>query len=122
MNTKRRMMRGRLLRLAQDKPWQALMTSGGSARWSAALLLALFAWLMPQGAWATHVDDTWKYQVSLNGSNTIRIQVPVYDQEGADCWVSNGNLKVTWDGVTKTCFHWQRNGDTDSDSKDIYVH
>ena len=122
MNTKRRMMRGRLLRLAQDKPWQALMTSGGSARWSAALLLALFAWLMPQGAWATHVDDTWKYQVSLNGSNTIRIQVPVYDQEGADCWVSNGNLKVTWDGVTKTCFHWQRNGDTDSDSKDIYIH
>ncbi|MBP3251303.1 MAG: Ig-like domain-containing protein [Prevotella sp.] len=115
-------MRGRLLRLAQDKPWQALMTCGGSARWSAALLLALFAWLMPQGAWATHVDDTWKYQVSLNGSNTIRIQVPVYDQEGADCWVSNGNLKVTWDGVTKTCFHWQRNGDTDSDSKDIYVH
>ena len=122
MNTKRRMMRGRLLRLAQDKPWQALMTCGGSARWSAALLLALFAWLVPQGAWATHVDDTWKYQVSLNGSNTIRIQVPVYDQEGADCWVSNGNLKVTWDGVTKTCFHWQRNGDTDSDSKDIYVH
>ena len=26
------------------------------------------------------------------------------------------------DGTTKTCFHWQRNGDTDSDSKDIYVH
>ena len=88
----------------------------------AALLTALLAWLLPQTAGATHVDDTWKYQVSLNGSNTIRIQVPVYDQEGADCWVSNGNLKVTWDGVTKTCFHWQRNGDTDSDSKDIYVH
>ena len=88
----------------------------------AALLTALLAWLLPQTAGATHVDDTWKYQVSLNGSNTIRIQVPVYDQEGADCWVSNGNLKVTWDGVTKTCFHWQRNGDTDSDSKDIYIH
>ena len=104
------MMRGRLLRLAQDKPWQVLG------------VLLLFSWLVPYGAWATHVDDAWKYQVSLNGSNTIRIQVPVYDQEGADCWVTNGNLKVTWDGTTKTCFHWQRNGDTDSDSKDIYVH
>lgn len=57
------------------------------------LLLALLAWLVPQGAQATHVDDTWKYQVALNGANTVRIQVPVYDQEGADCWVSDGNSR-----------------------------
>ncbi len=90
--------------------------------WQMLLLLALLAWLVPQGAQATHVDDTWKYQVALNGANTVRIQVPVYDQEGADCWVSDGNLKVVVNGEEKNCFHWCRDGDTDSDSEDIYIH
>ena len=94
----------------RGRPWQML------------LLLALLAWLVPQGAQATHVDDTWKYQVALNGANTVRIQVPVYDQEGADCWVSDGKLKVVVNGVEKTCFNWWRDGDTDSKSSDIYVH
>ncbi len=52
----------------RGRPWQML------------LLLALLAWLVPQGALATHVDDTWKYQVALNGANTVRIQVPDYFQ------------------------------------------
>ena len=90
------------------------------------LLLMLLTWLLPQTAAATHVDDTWKYQVMLNGSNTIRISAPVYDMDGADCWVDNGNLKVTWtddSGThTETCFHWRRDGDTDNDNKDIYIH
>ena len=90
------------------------------------MLLAFFAWLLPQTTMATHVDDTWKYQVMLNGSNTIRISAPVYDMDGADCWVDNGNLKVTWtddSGThTETCFHWQRDGDTDNDNKDIWIH
>ncbi|MBQ9356771.1 MAG: hypothetical protein IJT98_05735, partial [Prevotella sp.] len=90
------------------------------------VMLCLTAWLLPQRVAATHVDDTWKYQVSLNGSNTISIQAPVYDQEGADCWVCDGNLKATWTDdsgktQTKTVFHWQRNGDTDSSSKDIWI-
>ena len=86
------------------------------------LLVALFAWLLPEQAMATYVDETYNYSVTLNGTNMVKIQVPVYDQEGADCWVSNGNLKVTWDGQTKTLFHWLRDGDTDSDSKDIWIH
>ena len=90
--------------------------------WQTMLLTMLFVWLLPGQAVATHVDQTYNYMVSLNGTNTVRIQVPVYDQDGADCWVCNGNLKVTWDGQTKTVFHWQRNGDTDSDSKDIWIH
>lgn len=53
--------------------------------WVLATLLAL--WL-PQRVTATHVDETYNYMVTLNGSNTIRIQVPVYDQDGADCWVA----------------------------------
>ena len=90
------MMRGRLLRLAQDKPWQALMTCGGSARWSAALLLALFAWLVPQRVAASYVEDTYRYTVMLSGANTITIKAPVYDEEGADNWIDNGYLKASW--------------------------
>ena len=90
------------------------------------MLIALFVWLLPQRAAATHVDDTYKYQVMLSGSNTIRISAPVYDMDGADCWVDNGNLNVTWTDEsgthTETCFHWQRNGDTDNDNTDIYIH
>jgi len=41
--------------------------------WQLMLLAVLLAWLLPERAAATHVDDTWKYQVSLNGSNTVRI-------------------------------------------------
>ena len=87
----------------------------------------LMAWLVPQTAAATHVDETYNYQVMLNGSNTIRIQVPVYDQEGYDCWVTDGNLNVTWTDdngktQTKTAFHFQRNGDTSSSSTNIYIH
>ena len=91
-------------------------------QWLMVLLVALFAWLLPEQAMATYVDETYNYSVTLNGTNMVKIQVPVYDQEGADCWVSNGNLKVTWDGQTKTLFHWLRDGDTDSDSKDIWIH
>jgi hypothetical protein len=34
--------------------------------------------------------------VMLNGANTIRIKAPVYDEDQADHWVSNANLRVRW--------------------------
>ena len=64
----------------------------GREQWM--MLLAFFAWLLPQTLVATHVDDTWKYQVMLNGSNTIRISAPVYDMDGADCWVDNVKINI----------------------------
>ncbi len=92
----------------------------------ASSMLALVAWLLPHSVVATHVDGTWKYQVMLNGSNTIRISAPVYDQEGVDCWVYNGKLKVPWtDAVgtsqTEPCFYLRRNGEAVSDSKDVFI-
>ena len=101
MSTERktRMMRGR--------PWLVLLT------------VALFAWLVPQRAAATHVDDTWNYSVSLNGSNTVAIKVPVYDEDGADCWVVDGKLKMKVDGVETTLFRWQSETDIDNDDDDL---
>ena len=48
------------------------------------LLMALLAWLLPQQAAAdtydTYVDMSYNYGVSLDGSNTVKIHVPVYVQ------------------------------------------
>ena len=61
------------------------------------LLCLLFAWLLPQEAAADwYVQRKYQYQVMLNGTNTVRIKAPVYDEDEADHWVSNANLRVTW--------------------------
>ena len=76
------------------------------------MLLALLAWLLPQQAVAdtydTYVDMSYNYGVSLDGSNTVKIHVPVYVQEGADCWIKDGKLKVSVAGGSEiTLFRWQ---------------
>ena len=53
------------------------------------MLMLLFAWLLPQqavadGDYTTYVDMSYNYGVSLDGSNTVKIHVPVYQQEGAE--------------------------------------
>ena len=82
------------------------------------LLLALLAWLLPQQAAAdtydTYVDMSYNYGVSLDGSNTVKIHVPVYVQEGADCWIKDGKLKVSVAGGSEiTLFRWQASEDID---------
>lgn len=60
------------------------------------LLLMLCSWLTPrQAAAASYVDEAYNYQVMLNGANTIRIKVPVYNEKSDDHWVCDGNLKVS---------------------------
>jgi hypothetical protein len=77
------------------------------------LLLALFAWLLPQMAAAdTYVDRKGNYSVSLGGTNIVYFEAAVYDQEGYDCWVTDGNLKVSVDGGAEyTVIHWQSKAD-----------
>ena len=82
------------------------------------LLLALFAWLLPQQAAAdtydTYVDKSYNYGVTLDGSNTVKIHVPVYVQDGADCWIKDGKLKVSVAGGNEiTLFRWQASEDID---------
>ena len=87
--------------------------------------MCLLMWLPTTRAEATYVDDSYRYMVSLSGTNTIKIQAPVYDMEGADCWVTDGNLNVSWDddsgSHTETAFHWARQGDADNDDDNIYI-
>ena len=75
-------------------------------------LLFVLLCAVVQGAWAkSYVEQTDNYEVTVTGPKTLRIKVPVYDEDGSDHWVYNGNLKVTWtDGnntqQTKTILHW----------------
>ena len=73
------------------------------------MLLSLFAWLLPQTAAAdTYVDRKENYKVSLGGTNIVYFQAPVYDMDGADCWVVLGSLKVSGDGIPEqTIFQWE---------------
>ncbi len=76
------------------------------------MLLVLFVWLVPQQACAdedfqTFVDQTILYNVFVSGSNTVTITVPCYDQEGADAYITDGNLYVSWDGQNEVpLLHW----------------
>ena len=68
------------------------------------MLLALFAWLLPQTVAAddTYVEDTSNYSITLTGSNVITIDAPLCDFKGTDTWINDGNLYVEGTGVEKT--------------------
>ena len=98
-----------------------LVNTGRGRPWQMLLLLALFAWLLPQTAAADEnfVDEPSNYTVSLGGSNVICISAPVYDMEGADTWVEDGNLKASWEGQSEiTVLHWKTQS-TDNDKKEV---
>ena len=73
------------------------------------LLAALFAWLHPQTAAAkAYLEDPDHYSVSLGGTNIVYFEAPVYDCNGGDQWITDGNLKVSVDGGTAyTVFSWK---------------
>ena len=80
------------------------------------MLLVLLGWLLPQQAVAddgydTFVDQSYMYNIYVSGSNTVTISVPLYDQEGADCYIVDGNLYASWEGQSEiNLFHWALNG------------
>ena len=88
------------------------------------MLLALFAWLLPQTAAAdlSYEDDPDNYTVELGGSNVIYFTAPCYDTSGADTWIYDGNLRVSVDGADPiTIFHWESKTDIDNDKTTLPV-
>ena len=66
------------------------------------LLAALFAWLLPQNAVAdSPLLQSYHYQVMLNGSNTVRISAPIYDEVRTDNWTNNATLTIKWTDKNK---------------------
>ena len=76
------------------------------------MLLLMLAWLMPQQASATYVDDADNYTVRLGGTNIVYFTAPVYDTSDSDTWIEKGQLKVTPEGgSTQTIFQWESETD-----------
>ena len=88
------------------------------------VLLALFAWLLPQTAAAdlSYEDDPDNYTVELGGSNVIYFTAPCYDTSGADTWIQEGNLRVSVDGADPvTIFTWKSEKNIDNDNTTLKV-
>ena len=85
------------------------------------VLLALFAWLLPQRVAAdTYVDKSQNYTVSLGGSNVVYFSAAVYDMDGADCWVEKGILKCTPEGGSEMdVLTWESTANVDNDKTEL---
>lgn len=76
------------------------------------MLLVLLGWLLPQQVAADDSYDRFTdlsimYNVYVSGTNTVTINVPCYDQEGADAYILDGNLYASWEGQAETTLlHW----------------
>ncbi len=73
--------------------------------------------------WATNApEDAWRYQVRLDGTTALRLEMPCYDRTNLDSWVSAGYVYITPDGGTKeTLFYYKSNTDIgDSEKVKIY--
>lgn len=72
-----------------------------------ALLYALLTWLLPQTMLADNVENTQLYAVRMNGLDQLRIEMPVFDEEGNDGWCDNGYVYVTPEGGSQqTVLHY----------------
>ena len=66
------------------------------------MLCLLFAWLLPQNAVAdSPLLQSYRYQVMLAGSNTVRISAPIYDEVSTDNWTNNATLTIKWTDKNK---------------------
>ena len=58
-------------------------------------------------------EDAWRYTVMLNGVRQLKLDMPVYDEDGYDSWVDKGYVYITCDGVKETLFYyksWDKSG------------
>ena len=77
-------------------------------------VLLFILWLLPTAVHATYVDETYNYSIIYQAPNKIKMKLPIYDCDGADCWVYDGNVYVTVDGSTKTVLHYAAERDIDN--------
>ena len=106
--------------------YNKVMTNARRGRpWHVMLLLALFAWLLPQRAAAEeYLHEPDHYSVSLGGTTVVYFTAPVYDQKNVDQWISDGNLRVSVDGNTPTTiFSWYASStDIASNATEVSTH
>ena len=86
-------------------------------------LLPLFVlWLIATEANACKLEDTWRYSVTLEGTNQLRLKMPVYDKEASDCWVVEGTVYIQIEGQDKEIlYHYESEKDIHEDDYRPFV-
>ncbi|MBQ6682987.1 MAG: hypothetical protein IJM74_02670, partial [Bacteroidales bacterium] len=86
-----------------------------SRLWQAVFaLLMLVAPVFSERASASNApEDAWRYTVMLNGVRQLKLDMPVYDEDGYDSWVDKGYVYITCEGKKETLFYyksWDKSG------------
>ena len=58
-------------------------------------------------------EDVWRYTVMLDGMRQLKLDMPVYDEDGYDSWIDKGYVYITCDGKKETLFYyrsWDKSG------------
>lgn len=74
-----------------------------------AVMLAMALAFIPQTAEACKLEDTWRYTVMLEGTDKLRLKMPLYDKEDYDCWIVDGTVYIQVDGSSEkeTLFYYE---------------
>lgn len=76
-------------------------------------LLTMLMTLGVSSMWATNApEDSWRYQVRLDGTTALRLEIPCYDRDGVDSWVKEGTVYIQPTGGTKETLFWLKTTET----------
>ena len=78
------------------------------SRWLAVFLLAILAWASPDTAMAEDwVSQTFFYAIRQDTGGMLRFEMPVYDQDDSDTWITDGKIYYqVGDGPKQIFFEW----------------
>ena len=86
-------------------------------RESLRILAMMIAFLLPLASnvsASNAPEDAYRYSVILNGTKQLKLDMPVYDEDGYDSWIDKGYVYITCDGKKETLFYyrsWDKSGD-----------
>ncbi len=77
--------------------------------------------LVVQGAMAGNdMEESYRWQIILNGIKSVSITFPIYDEGGLDGWVDDGKLYITPEGGTKQTVLYFHSEHKNSDECKVY--
>ncbi len=77
------------------------------------MLFLLIGWTSE--ASACKLEDTYRYNVTLEGTHQLRLKMPLYDKDDYDCWIVEGTVYIQPEGGSKeTLFYYESQRDIDS--------
>ena len=77
------------------------------AMWMAVLVM-LLGWSNRASARDCYLVDSWRYTAMLEGTDKLRLKMPLYDKDDYDCWIVSGTVYIQIEGGDKeTLFYYE---------------